>query len=104
MKFVQYNALNYYSANQQLAEIVSQSHLNAMYLKIVLLKAFAHSKYTHTGVFTSVPWLDLYVGTNLRLYSVLLLMLCGTNFTFILVTGRETCVASDSQHSHNNLY
>lgn len=59
MKFVQYNALNYYSANQQLAAIVSQSHLNAMYLKIVLLKAFAHSKYTHTGVFTSVPWLDL---------------------------------------------
>lgn len=55
MKFVQYNALNYYSANQQLAAIVSQSHLNAMYLKIVLLKAFAHSKYTHTGVFTSVP-------------------------------------------------
>lgn len=100
MKFVQYNALNYYSANQQLAAIVSQSHLNAIYLKIVLLKAFAHSKYTHTGVFTSVP----YVGTNLRLYSVLLLMLCSTNFTFILVTGRETCVASDSQHSHNNLY
>lgn len=55
MKFVQYNALNYYSANQQLAAIVSQSHLNVMYLKIVLLKAFAHSKYTHTGVFTSVP-------------------------------------------------